>query len=335
MPVCVYFVLLNFITSLFLIAEELKSSIDILTRSAANDSNDDSANNSLDRSRFEEEIAQIISTVDKNKDNMIQFDEFLEILAPQVYDIFRGSDFSKRDTSVNPLSGPLIQVTLPNEQEEEDDNKNTKYETTKLLNDRRDSGLNISGNFTDSIEPSNITSNNTSNNTPMNLTDLSTQELFNIYDQNKDGWIEKPEVRKIMNYMCIEVSDSDLDAMFFGKDKINFQNFMEIYDDLQEKWELYHNDPECQKSGLNLNSISGYASETNNSDLVEDFVDTNKSTTNANVSNSSESFEVNIIKAENARPGTVLGQKETAVNVKNENTKKKVKKTKKSSCSLM
>ena len=57
----------------------------------------------------------------------------------------------------------------------------------------------------------------------MQLPQLSFQELFNIYDRDKDSWITKKEVETVMQALDEELYDDDIDAMTFGIQSLVFQ----------------------------------------------------------------------------------------------------------------
>ena len=264
-------------------AEELKSFIDLIGTKIP-----------------PEEISKIISNIDKNSDNVIQFEEYVEILAPNAEYILNRKGDGKTRVSIDDtnamvplnvdkvkLQAPSITIGMVDDEGYHDSNQNMQQTTnldTTLLNDFSEnsqkirkisyssnnenfsSGISSSGqNQTGSTTPNPPYNNHhTGSSTTFKNQDsyvtavspknkatgpagpfelaplavptplppvfpvLTSKDLFNIYDRDKNGWITKDEVETVMNNLGENLSKEDLEEMMFGKDKITYADFVKL-----------------------------------------------------------------------------------------------------------
>ena len=200
-------------------AAELKTIVDLLGREVP-----------------QEEIQKMVQNIDKNADNMIQFDEYVEILAPNVGEILLSFDpktnsFGQPQTtgaSTTQFSGAAAAEMKP---------KLRKVSTGSL--GASSSGIStrgscsVQGPLTGVHTPLLSNLNNQATPQPqqpsqVNFPQLSSRDLFNIYDRDRNGYISKDEVETVMQYLGESLSKQDLDEMMFGKEEIDYNDFVNL-----------------------------------------------------------------------------------------------------------
>ena len=145
----------------------------------------------------EKEIEEMIKAVDQNKDNMIQFEEFLALVANKKI---------LEDPSVN----SCIQVNIGN-------NHTLSLPVDgKSFPTRSNSDSGISNNVSSIDDPAN------------NTNSLDLEQVFKIFDKNGDGFISKTEISDVMFELGEPVTEDDISNMTLGKEQLNFSQFKQV-----------------------------------------------------------------------------------------------------------
>jgi len=153
----------------------------------------------LSHSPTETEIQEMIKAVDKNQDNMIQFEEFVALVINKKESVLQNSIQLNvgRDTLSLPINGA--------------GGFGGKIQTRS----NSDSGISNqtgTGNVSDNVSESN----------------LDIEQVFKIFDKNGDGFISKNEISDVMSQLGEPVTAEDISNMTLGKEHLNFDQFKQV-----------------------------------------------------------------------------------------------------------
>lgn len=143
------------------------------------------------------EVEEMIKAVDQNQDNMIQFEEFLALVA-------------RKKVLEDPSVNSCIQVNVGNNH-----TLNLPVDG-KTLPTRSNSDSGISNNMS-SIDD-----------TTQNMNSLDLEQVFKIFDKNGDGFISKTEISDVMFELGEPVTEDDISNMTLGKEQLNFSQFKQV-----------------------------------------------------------------------------------------------------------
>lgn len=221
----------------------------------------------------ENEVKELINTVDQNCDEKIQFDEFLKILAPNVESILIGNKRKRRNEnscssisnyqSDNPdrLSPNPVTIKKYSNHLTVNSNFNNRNSTTSSL-----LSIDCSDNFSDGYESSKwilgLPTNEFIDNTLECGKDISedfVKDTFKYFDKNEDEKIDVNEIETGMQNLGLNISQTDIRQMTLGKDELTLPEFRQI----------------CTKSNTSLNVIKAECNQNIPNIIVNDDSDPN------------------------------------------------------------